>query len=164
MWKLHGNRQRLYARCLSTSYSMAFSWSWTVQATWRRAFSFSRMMLPMSSPRVWNQLNDIWFSHYWTIKENIHGPVFMSQDSMHEDLVQWLRQQPKELFADGICQFVHHCYSCLITVVIFSVANFHLWGFSCTYHTQKHEKTGMNLEISLHSKVLRHLFWKIKLL
>jgi len=38
----------------------------------------------------------------------------MSQDSMHEDLVQRFRRQPKELFAAGICQLLDHCYSSLI--------------------------------------------------
>ena len=48
--------------------------------------------------------------------------MFMSHDNVQEDLVQWFSQQPKEVFADGICQLVHQSYSCLITRGDFSVA------------------------------------------
>ena len=150
--KIAWQQASLYARCVNTSCSMAFSWSWTVQTTWRWAFSFSRMkLLPTSSP---TEFESNWMTYDFHIIEPIkrtQGPMFMSQDNMQEDLVHWFRQQPKELFADGICQLVHPCYSCLITcgdffyckiftcedsVVHTSYENMkkvvRIWSFNCT--------------------------------
>ena len=87
--------------------------------------------------RVWNQLNDIWFSHYWTFKEDTQGPTLMSQDNMQEDLVQWFMQQPKELFADGTCQLVDCCYSCLITCGNFFCCKTFTCGDSAVHTSHK---------------------------
>jgi hypothetical protein len=37
------------------------------------------------------------------LKKTIRGCTFMSDDNVQEAVVQWSRQQSKELFADRIC-------------------------------------------------------------
>jgi hypothetical protein len=48
--------------------------------------------------RVWNQQNEIWFSHYWTFKEDTQVPMFISQDNMQEIWYSGLGSSPRNYF------------------------------------------------------------------
>jgi hypothetical protein len=43
------------------------------------------------------------FLHPWMLNKAFSGHTFMSDNSVQKSVVQEFRQQPKELFTDGIC-------------------------------------------------------------
>jgi hypothetical protein len=134
-----------------------------VQATWRWAFSFSRMMLPVSSP---TEFETSWMTYDFHIiqplKRTYKVLCLCHRTICRRILYSGLGSSPKN--------YLQMEYANLFTTVtpnylwwFFLLQNSHLLGFSCTYLTQKHEKSCMNSELSLHSNVLKCLFWKTKL-
>jgi hypothetical protein len=115
MWKLHGNKQGLRARCLSTSYSIAFRWSWTVQVTWRQAFSFSRMLLPTSSPTEFETNRMKYDFHITEPLSRTHKFQWLCHRTICRRIwYSGLGSGPRN-YLQTECQLVHRCYSCLIT-------------------------------------------------
>ena len=67
IWKLHGNKTRLYAGCLNTSHDTKFSQSWMLWSACRHAASCLRMMPSLNLPwwLFYILVHDFW--HLWQL-------------------------------------------------------------------------------------------------
>jgi hypothetical protein len=75
------------------------------------------------------------FHVFWSLKNALEGRMLLSNSNV-QDLVQWCRQQPKELFAHSIYGFVHQ-WECRMTTWWLGVN-------CCTSFTCEHMQTSCN--------------------
>jgi hypothetical protein len=65
-WKSHGDKSGMCVGYLSSSHCVAFSWTWTLYATWECATLCSRMLLLLSLP--WHFVHlDMWIFKCLTV-------------------------------------------------------------------------------------------------
>jgi hypothetical protein len=75
------------------------------------------------------------FHVFGPLKEGLKCSTFTLDNNVQKAVVEWIKQQPKEFFADGICWLVHQWDACLNSYGDFKLSQYlQPWAFSNGFH------------------------------